>query len=57
MRSFLLIYKFLMQCYTPTFVGNGSLCGLDTDFDGFPDVKLDCSVEQRSCEAVCTLSQ
>ena len=46
-----------MQCNTPTFVGNGSLCGLDTDFDGFPDVKLNCSVEQSSCTGVCRLSK
>ena len=46
---------YVMQCNVPTFVGNGSLCGLDTDTDGFPDVQLDCSVEQSSCEQVCPI--
>ena len=41
-----------MQCNVPTFIGNGTVCGLDTDSDGFPDVKLDCSVEMSSCEQV-----
>ena len=46
---------YVMQCNVPTFVGNGSLCGLDTDSDGFPDVQLNCSVEQPSCEQVCPI--
>ena len=38
------------QCNTPTFVGGDSVCGLDSDNDGFPDVGLDC--DEPSCEAV-----
>ncbi|XP_065911114.1 adhesion G protein-coupled receptor L3-like [Dysidea avara] len=34
-------------CNTPTFVGDGHVCGLDSDSDGFPDVGLDC--DEPSC--------
>ena len=40
----------LPQCNDPTFVGNGLVCGLDSDSDGFPDVELDC--ELSSCQRV-----
>ena len=26
----------------PTYIGNGKVCGLDSDSDGFPDEGLDC---------------
>ena len=26
----------------PTYVGDGRVCGLDSDSDGFPDEGLDC---------------
>ncbi|XP_065903440.1 uncharacterized protein [Dysidea avara] len=35
-------------CNSPTYVGDGSVCGLDSDSDGFPDVGLDCV--QPQCE-------
>jgi len=35
------------------FTGNGSVCGLDSDSDGYPDVGLDCTEEQ--CEMVSTM--
>ena len=40
----------IIQCNSPTFVGNGSVCGLDSDGDKYPDVKLDC--DGPRCEAV-----
>lgn len=40
------------QCNGPTYVGNGIVCGLDSDYDGFPDVGLDCNL-QPDCIAVC----
>ena len=46
---FLNLFIFL-QCNAPTFVGNGLVCGLDTDSDGFPDVDLSC--DEPSCERV-----
>ena len=39
-----------LQCNSPTYVGDGSVCGLDSDSDGFPDVGLDC--DQPQCEQV-----
>ncbi|XP_065910282.1 uncharacterized protein [Dysidea avara] len=38
------------QCNYPTYVGNGIVCGLDSDYDGFPDVGLDCTL-QPNCTA------
>jgi len=26
-----------LQCNDPTYVGDGRVCGLDSDSDGFPD--------------------
>ena len=42
-----------LQCTEDTYTGNGILCGVDSDSDGFPDGQLDCT-DQR-CEQVCTL--
>ena len=39
-----------LQCNSPTYVGDGSVCGLDSDSDGFPDVGLDC--DQPQCVQV-----
>ena len=39
-----------LQCNSPTYVGNGNVCGLDSDSDGFPDVGLDC--DQPQCVQV-----
>ena len=36
----------------PTYVGDGRVCGLDSDKDGFPDESLDCS--EPFCSKVCT---
>ena len=41
---------FTVQCNSPTFVGDGHVCGLDSDSDGFPDVGLDC--DEPSCQEV-----
>ena len=46
------ISHFIVQCNSPTFVGDGRVCGLDTDYDGFPDIGLSCD-EQPSCQEVC----
>jgi len=40
---------YLTQCIAP-FVGNGMVCGRDSDGDGFPDMKLDCDDPQ--CQQV-----
>ena len=32
----------LIQCAAP-FVGDGDVCGRDSDGDGYPDMKLNCS--------------
>jgi len=39
-----------LQCNSPTYVGDGRVCGLDSDSDGFPDVRLDC--DQPKCVQV-----
>ena len=38
-----------MQCSAP-FVGNGMVCGRDSDGDGYADMKLECDDPQ--CEQV-----
>ena len=40
-----------MQCNSPTFAGDGTVCALDSDSDGFPDVGLDCN--KSCCKKVC----
>ena len=42
----------LPQCNSPTYVGDGKVCGVDSDYDGFPDVNLNCNIVP-SCEGVC----
>ena len=39
-----------LQCNSPTYAGDGNVCGLDSDSDGFPDVGLDC--DQPQCVQV-----
>jgi len=39
-----------LQCNNDTYVGDGNVCGLDSDSDGFPDVGLDC--DQPQCVQV-----
>ena len=39
-----------IQCNKPTYIGDGRVCGLDSDSDGFPDEGLDCS--QYFCSKV-----
>ncbi|XP_065903442.1 adhesion G protein-coupled receptor L4-like [Dysidea avara] len=34
------------RCNSPTYVGDGNVCGLDSDSDGFPDVGLGCDQSQ-----------
>ena len=41
------------QCTNGSYTGNGTLCGLDSDSDGFPDGQLDCG--DQHCEQVSTL--
>ena len=41
-----------MQCNSPTYAGDGNICAMDTDYDGFPDVNLNCDLVP-SCEGVC----
>ena len=41
----------LLQCNSPTYVGDGTVCGIDTDYDGFPDVNLNCDIAPF-CEEV-----
>ena len=36
----------------PTYIGDGRVCGLDSDSDGFPDEGLDC--DEPFCAKVCT---
>ena len=35
-------FYFIIQCSAP-FVGNGKLCGKDSDADGYPDMQLNCN--------------
>lgn len=35
------------------FAGNGKLCGLDSDGDGYPDMGLKCDDQQCQQVAVC----
>ncbi|XP_065910088.1 uncharacterized protein [Dysidea avara] len=37
------------RCNSPTYVGDGKVCGVDSDYDGFPDVNLNCNIVP-SCE-------
>ena len=39
-----------LQCNSSAYAGDGNVCGLDSDGDGFPDVGLDCNESQ--CERV-----
>ena len=32
---------FILQCFTPYFIGDGIKCTIDEDGDGFPNVPLD----------------
>ncbi|XP_065903420.1 uncharacterized protein [Dysidea avara] len=36
------------MCNSPTFAGDGNVCGLDSDSDGFPDVDLGC--DEPTCD-------
>jgi len=42
----------LSQCNNPTYVGDGKVCGIDSDYDEFPDMNLNCDIIP-SCEEVC----
>ena len=43
---------YIIQCNNPLFVGNGDVCGLDSDGDGFPDAELKC--DDQFCRMVHT---
>ena len=42
--------NYIIQCNNPLFVGNGDVCGLDSDGDGFPDAELKC--DDQYCRMV-----
>ena len=42
---------FNLQCVA-SFVGNGEICGKDSDGDGYPDMQLNCN--ESHCVQVCT---
>ena len=42
----LYLISVILQCNNLTYVGDGNVCGLDSDSDGFPDVGLDCDLPQ-----------
>ncbi|XP_065911152.1 adhesion G protein-coupled receptor L4-like [Dysidea avara] len=41
------------SCNNPTYVGDGKVCGIDTDYDGFPDVNLNCDIAPFCEEDLC----
>ena len=43
------------QCITP-FVGNGVVCGRDSDSDGYADMKLDCD-DPQCAQVICVIKK